>query len=148
MRFHFVTESSLLTLSGTVHHCTANKEITPCLLMRGVCLWEVLFRVLTGKIFMFWIGSHLWEVVACERWSPKEVWLYSQTPLNGHPLNTDTSLTTTVFFVPGKSPYISLNSTQLIQTPVNADDGPCWCGQFIIDQLWAVIDLSFWKNPH
>ena len=31
---------------------------------------------------------------------------YSQTPLNGHPLNTDTSLLRTVCFVPGESPYI------------------------------------------
>lgn len=28
------------------------------------------------------------------------------------------------FFVYGGSPYISLNSTQLVQTPVNAENGP------------------------
>ena len=39
-------------------------------------------------------------------------------------LFADTSLTTTVFFVHGESPYISLHSTQLVQTPVNADNGP------------------------
>ena len=56
----------------------------------------------------------------------KEVWpyMYSRTLLHRHPLNTDTSLTMTVFFAPGESHYIFLHSTQLIRTPVNADDGP------------------------
>ena len=31
---------------------------------------------------------------------------YSKTPLSGPPLNTDTSLSRTVCFVPGESPYI------------------------------------------
>ena len=29
-----------------------------------------------GKNLVFWIGSRLWEVVACERWSHMEVRLY------------------------------------------------------------------------
>ena len=40
---------------------------------RGLFMRLSNFRVLTGKILMFWIGSNLWEVVACERWLPKEV---------------------------------------------------------------------------
>ena len=30
-------------------------------------------RALTGKIFVFWIGGRLWEVVAYEGWSHMEV---------------------------------------------------------------------------
>lgn len=40
---------------------------------RGLFMRGSNSRVLTGKILAFWIGSHLWEVVACERWSPKKV---------------------------------------------------------------------------
>ena len=30
-------------------------------------------KALTGKILVFWIGGHLWEVVAYKRWSHMEV---------------------------------------------------------------------------
>ena len=33
-------------------------------------------KSLTGKILVFWIGGHLWEVVAYERWSHMKVRLY------------------------------------------------------------------------
>ena len=36
----------------------------------------------------------------------KKFHYYSQTPLYGHPLSTDTSLLWTGFFVPVESPYI------------------------------------------
>ena len=32
-------------------------------------------KALTGKVLVFWIGGHLWEVVAYERWSHMEVLL-------------------------------------------------------------------------
>ena len=32
-------------------------------------------KALTGKFLVFWIGGHLWEVVAYERWSHMEVLL-------------------------------------------------------------------------
>ena len=31
---------------------------------------------MTGKVLVFWIGGHLWEVVAYERWSHMKVRLY------------------------------------------------------------------------
>ena len=33
-------------------------------------------KALTGKILKFWLDSHLWEVVAYERWLHTEVQLY------------------------------------------------------------------------
>ena len=39
------------------------------------------------------------------------------------PRFADTPLFRTVFFVPGESHTFSLNSTRLIHTPVNADNG-------------------------
>ena len=35
------------------------------------------YTALTGKVWVFWIGGCLWEVVAYEGWSHKEVLLYS-----------------------------------------------------------------------
>ena len=35
----------------------------------------------TGKIWVFWIGGRLWEVVARERWSHMEVRLYLRASL-------------------------------------------------------------------
>ena len=34
------------------------------------------WKALTGKVLVFWIASHLWEVVAYKRWSHMEVPLY------------------------------------------------------------------------
>ena len=36
----------------------------------------VAYRDLTGKILVFLIGDHLWEMVAYERWLHLEVQLY------------------------------------------------------------------------
>ena len=33
-------------------------------------------KALAGKILVFWIGGHLWETIAYERWSHMEVLLY------------------------------------------------------------------------
>ena len=33
------------------------------------------YTALTGKVWVFWIGGCLWEVVAYEGWSHKEVLL-------------------------------------------------------------------------
>ena len=56
---------------------------------------------------------------------------YSQTPLYGHPLNTDTSLLRTISFVPGEinSVTFSLNSTHFIRTPRQYGHflWPCYC---------------------
>ena len=35
------------------------------------------YTALTGKVWVFWIGGCLWEAVAYEGWSHKEVLLYS-----------------------------------------------------------------------
>ena len=62
--------------------------------------------------------------------------------LCGHPLNTDTSLLRTVVFVAVESPY-SLNSTRLIQTPVNMrTTDTCFVPnkQIVMDSLPAVIN--------
>ena len=67
--------------------------------------------------------------------------------LYGHPLNTDTSLLRTVVFVAVKSPY-SLNSTRLIQTPVNMrTTDTCFVPnkQIVMDSLPAVINLFFYQ---
>ena len=49
---------------------------------------------------------------------------YNGTPLYGHPLNTDSPILRTAFFVPTKSLYISLKKiTRLLRTPVNTDNG-------------------------
>ena len=63
--------------------------------------------------------------------------------LYGHPLNTDTSLLRTVVFVAVEIPY-SLNSTRLIQTPVNMrTTDTCFVPnkQIVMDSLPAVINL-------
>ena len=56
---------------------------------------------------------------------------YSQTPLYGHPLNTDTSLLRTISFVPGEinSVTFSLKSTHFIRTPRQYGHflWPCYC---------------------
>ena len=61
----------------------------------------------------------------------KNIWKYSQIPLLGHPLNTNTSLLETVCFVPGerKCLHFSLNSTHLI-----------FYGNF----LWPLKCLYWW----
>ena len=33
-------------------------------------------KALPGKVLVFWIGGRLWDVVACEGWSHREVRLY------------------------------------------------------------------------
>ena len=43
---------------------------------RGSCTRDSNCKALTGKIVVFRIGSHLWKVVAYERWSHMEVRLY------------------------------------------------------------------------
>ena len=65
--------------------------------------------------------------------------------LYGSPLNTDTSLLRTVVFVAVESPY-SLNSTRLIQTPVNMrTTDTCFVPtkQILMDSLPAVCNKPF-----
>lgn len=59
MWFCFVTESSLLTFSGAVHtlYCKQRDHTVPTY-ERGLFMRGSNFRVLTGKILAFWIGSH------------------------------------------------------------------------------------------
>ena len=43
---------------------------------------------LTRKLFVFWKSGHLWEVVAYERWSQREVPLYLPYKRKTSPLFT------------------------------------------------------------
>lgn len=68
--------------------------------------------------------------------------------LYGSPLNTDTSLLRTVVFVAVESPY-SLNSTRLIQTPVNMrTTDTCFVPnkQILMDSLPAVCNKPFFLS--
>ena len=61
-------------------------------------------KVLTRKIVVFWIGSHLWKVVAYKRWSHMEVRLYSETPPYSHLGNTVISLLQPLFSAAWQKP--------------------------------------------
>ena len=44
----------------------------------GGCLLEfpTVYKAFSGNVLVFWMVGPLWEVVAHERWSHKEFWLY------------------------------------------------------------------------
>ena len=140
-RFWLISEGRCLhTDSHGRHICSTTVCWDPEILLtwqRDVTT-SLFFRALTGKILVIWIDDRLWEVVAYERWSHRDVRMYIMNLRSDH---AHSFLQGPPSFSPAPSPATPCEGTWLTGSPL------CILlfefSYFSFQKFWQIWRLAF-----